>query len=91
MSDITDTIARTHRITAGDQAGGRILCMCGVWTASRASEGMLDVHGRHVSEVTEAQVRAQLAAVLKALPSPPGINDSLVSRLHVARTLGGES
>ena len=66
MSDLTDAIARTHRVTAVNQSTGTIKCTCGVRTESRASEGMLDVHSRHVAEVIEAQVRAHIAAEIEA-------------------------
>ena len=66
MSDLTDDIARKHRMTLVDQNAGTTKCACGTWTPSLASEGMLDVQGRHVAEVTEAAVREWVAAEIES-------------------------
>jgi len=69
MSDLADSIALAHRVTLVDQNAGTTKCACGVWTPSRASEGMLDVQGRHVAEVAEALVKAQGVAALEQVAS----------------------
>ena len=62
MSDLTDTVARAHRMALVHQSLGRVQCTCGEWTTARGmTEGIDDVQGRHVAEVTEAAVRAQIA------------------------------
>ena len=49
------------------QSIGRVQCTCGEWTTARGmTEGMDDVQGRHVAEVTEAAVRARVVADIRA-------------------------
>ena len=59
MSDLTDKIAAEHpRLMYSVGVGHNYVCGCG--------DRLMHGHTRHVAEVTEAAVRAQIAADIEA-------------------------
>lgn len=67
MSALTEKVAREHGVAwlGGSGAHERIGCECGVRTEQTDAAPMLASHVQHVAEVTEAAVRAAVAADIR--------------------------
>lgn len=62
MSELTEKIAREHGVNWIRGSGRKevIGCACGVRNEQTDDEGMMSSHVRHVAEVTEAAVQAEV-------------------------------